>query len=120
MKSLIFVYGTLKQGGSNHGFLAGQNRVGAARTAPGFVLYELDGYPGMVARVGSPSSVTGEVWSVDAECLDRLDELEGTDQGLYRREPIPLVGPFAGQSVEGYVYLQPVDGRRLIGDTWEE
>jgi gamma-glutamylaminecyclotransferase len=118
--SLIFVYGTLKQGCSNHGFLAGQKLVGTARTVPGFVLYELDGYPGMVLRIESPASVTGEVWSVVAECLERLDELEGTAQGLYRRVPVPLVGPFIDQRVEGYLYLQPVDGRRLIGETWTE
>jgi gamma-glutamylaminecyclotransferase len=118
--SLIFVYGTLKKGCSNHWFLAGQKLVGAARTARGFMLYELDGYPGMVAHAGGTASVTGEVWSVDTECLERLDELEGTAQGLYRREAVPLLAPFADQRVEGYIYLQPVEGRRLIGDTWTE
>jgi gamma-glutamylcyclotransferase (GGCT)/AIG2-like uncharacterized protein YtfP len=118
--SLIFVYGTLKRGCGNHWFLAGQKLVGAARTVPGFLLYELDGYPGMVTQADSPSSVAGEVWSVDPECLNRLDELEGTDQGLYRRDAVPLVAPFAEQSVEGYIYLHPVAGRRLLGDTWTE
>ena len=115
--SHIFVYGTLKKGFSNHGFLAGQKFLGPARTLPGFVLYALDGYPGMVARPESPSSVTGEVWSVDDGCLEQLDGLEGTAQGLYRREPVPLVGLFAGQRIEGYVYLQPVDSRTFFSAT---
>jgi len=34
----IFVYGTLKRGGRNHHFMAGQQFVGEARTAPGYTL----------------------------------------------------------------------------------
>jgi gamma-glutamylcyclotransferase (GGCT)/AIG2-like uncharacterized protein YtfP len=117
---LVFVYGTLKRGCSNHGFLAGQEFVGAAQTAPGYVLYELEGYPGMVANDGNPSGVTGEVWSVDDECVGRLDELEGTSQGLYRREAVPLAAPFEGNRVEAYVYIPSVDGRRRLGGAWSE
>lgn len=118
--TLVFVYGTLKRGGSNHAFLAGQEFVGPARTAPGFVLYELAGYPGMVAGEGGAAGVTGEVWSVDDPCLARLDGLEGTAEGLYRREAVPLLAPFAGTRVEGYIYLREVDGRRQLGETWTE
>ena len=39
--SLVFVYGTLKRGYSNHHFLAGQAFQGEARTAPGFALFSL-------------------------------------------------------------------------------
>jgi gamma-glutamylaminecyclotransferase len=118
--TLIFVYGTLKRGCANHWFLSGQAFVGDARTAGGFTLYELSGYPGMVALEGHPAGVTGEVWSVDDDCLRHLDELEGTAEGLYRREPVPLLAPFAGQRVEAYLYLQTVDGRRDIGASWNE
>jgi gamma-glutamylcyclotransferase (GGCT)/AIG2-like uncharacterized protein YtfP len=117
---LIFVYGTLKRGCSNHGFLAGQAFVGDARTAPGYTLYELAGYPGMVAGDALSAGVTGEVWSVDDDCLERLDGLEGTAEGLYRRGEVPLLGPFANRQVEAYLYLQAVDGRRELGETWSE
>jgi gamma-glutamylaminecyclotransferase len=117
---LIFVYGTLKRGCSNHHYLAGQAFVGEARTASGYCLFELDGFPGMVARAGDREGVSGEVWSVDAGCLARLDMLEGLAEGLYRREPVSLLAPFATHSVEAYIYAHSVEGRREVGSVWNE
>ncbi len=114
----VFVYGTLKRGSSNHALLAGQSYAGEAETAPGFDLYALGGYPGMVAAPEGTGVVTGEVWSVDDACLARLDELEGTAEGLYRREAVPLGPPFAGRRVEAYLYLKGVGGRARLGGTW--
>ncbi len=116
--TLIFVYGTLKRGGSNHSWLAGQRFVGPARTGPGYVLYELEGYPGMVMRDDALEGVSGEVWSVDAECLEGLDRLEGTDEGLYRRVPVALREPIAEEPVETYLYLLSVDHCRRLGGDW--
>jgi gamma-glutamylcyclotransferase (GGCT)/AIG2-like uncharacterized protein YtfP len=116
--SLVFVYGTLKRGGSNHAHLAGQAFVGEARTAPGFRLYHLDGYPGMITLADDREGVTGEVWSVDAPCLTQLDLLEGIAEGLYRRERVPLLAPFDTWSVEAYLYARSVAGRRDLGSTW--
>lgn len=117
---LLFVYGTLKRGCANHHFLAGQNFVGEARTAPGFRLYDLGGYPGLVARSDDHDGVAGEIWSVDPAALVRLDALEGLGEGHYRREPIPLAPPFADQGIEGYRYNFSVKGRREVGNTWRE
>ncbi|MDI1319207.1 MAG: gamma-glutamylcyclotransferase, partial [bacterium] len=75
----VFVYGTLKRGGSNHAFLARQRFLGEARTAPGFTLYSLGDYPGMVRAPGDTAGVTGELWVVDDTCLAELDQLEGLD-----------------------------------------
>jgi gamma-glutamylaminecyclotransferase len=119
-RKLIFVYGTLKRGGSNHHYLAGQQFLGEARTAPGFRLYDLGGYPGMIPRANAPEGVTGEIWSVDSEALKHLDGLEGLAEGLYRREPISLLPPFADAPVETFIYAQSVMGRREIGSTWTE
>ena len=117
---LVFVYGTLKRGGSNHASLAGQAFVGTARTAPGFRLYALDGYPGMIRLPADRDGVHGEVWSVDGEALAELDRLEGLDEGLYRREAVPLLAPFSGQTVEAYLYARSVAGRRDLGSIWRE
>lgn len=115
----VFVYGTLKRGGSNHAFLAGQTFLGEARTVPGFTLYQLQGYPGMVAsKTPAPESVTGEVWSVDAATLIALDRLEGIAEGLYRRERIQLLPPFADLAVETYLYARSVAGATELGSTW--
>lgn len=116
--SLVFLYGTLKRGGSNHARLAGQTLLGPARTVPGFCLYDLGDYPGMAAQAGEREGVTGEVWSVDAACLRQLDEYEGVAEGLYRREPIALLPPFAAATVETYVYALDVAGRPKVGASW--
>ncbi len=116
--TLVFLYGTLKRGGCNHPLLAGQEFCGPGRTAPGFALYVLDGYPGMVPEEGDASGVNGEVWSVEDACLRALDELEGTAEGLYRREPVPMEAPFSERRVEAYLYLRDVAGRRRAGADW--
>ncbi len=115
---LVFVYGTLKRGGANHAVLAGQDFVGEARLAPGFALYSLGEYPGLVVAPGGTGRVTGEVWAVDAAALARLDALEGVDEGLYARVPAPLDGPPPASRVEMYLYLRDVTGRPRLGDTW--
>lgn len=114
----IFVYGTLKRGGGNHHYISGQMFIGPARTALGYRMFELDGYPGMIADRDWTGSVTGEIWQVDRACLARLDELEGTSEGLYRRVPARLLPPFDAVAIETYLYARPVDGRLALGDTW--
>jgi gamma-glutamylcyclotransferase (GGCT)/AIG2-like uncharacterized protein YtfP len=119
-KKLIFVYGTLKRGCSNHHFLTDQDFVGDARTAPGFRLYELGGHPGMVAKPDDRDGVSGEIWAVDDAALVRLDGLEGLKEGIYRRDVIPLLPPFADQGIEGYIYNRSVKNCRDIGGEWRE
>ncbi len=116
--NLIFVYGTLKRGYSNHHYLQGQAFVDKARTAPGYALYDLEGYPGMVRQEGDLEGVSGEVWSVDDECLARLDLLECTAEGLYSREAVLLAVPFEGRRVDGYFYLRGIKDRKRIGPEW--
>lgn len=115
---LIFVYGTLKRHGSNHRFLAGQQFVGDARTVPGYVLYSLGDYPGMVRSSDSTHYVTGEVWRVNPSGVAKLDKLEGTNEGLYERVSVRLGPPFVDHSVETYLYLRDLSGRSLLGETW--
>ena len=116
----VFVYGTLKQGGSNHHVLAGQLFRGTARTADGYTLYSLGDYPGMVRSAGAGQFVTGEIWTVDTACLARLDDLEGVAEGLYERVPIKLAPPLAGHAVQTYLYLPSLEGRQALGSTWAE
>src|SRR5262245_42620861 len=111
MSTLLFVYGTLKRGCKNHHHLAGQVFVGAARTPPGFRLYDLGGYPAIGANSDDREGVLGEVWSVDARALQVLDHFEGVHDGLYRRGPVSLLPPFADRKVEAYFSVLPVAGR---------
>ena len=114
----LFIYGTLKRGGSNHTLLAGQQFFGIARTVPGFTLYSLGGYPGMVAKADDCEGVAGEVWLVDMACLSRLDALEGLAEGLYRRAPVRLLPPFTEHEVQTYLYARSISQRRHIGAAW--
>lgn len=118
--TLIFVYGTLKRGGSNHAFLAAQRFRGEARTPPGYALYSLGDYPGMVRDRTDSEGVTGEVWDVDAAALAKLDELEGVAEGLYTRECIRLSEPWSTVEVHTYLYARALEGRARIGPTWHE
>lgn len=111
----VFVYGTLKHGGGNHALLAGQQLLGVASTGPGFTLYSLGDYPGMVRAPDDQAGVTGEVWAVDDACLRQLDELEGVDEGLYARVAIKLAPPFDRSPVETYLYLRGLAGRPALG-----
>jgi gamma-glutamylaminecyclotransferase len=76
---MVFVYGTLRCGGSNHFRMAGAEFVAAA-TVRGR-LYQIEWYPGLVLDE-SAGEVLGEVYQVSGFLLERLDDFEG---GEYRR-----------------------------------
>lgn len=118
MTTKVFVYGTLKRGGDNHGWIEKQQFVAEARTEPLYRLYDLGGYPGMVRVPQQGLSIEGEVWEVDEAGLERLDVLEDTEGGEYERVAVPLQGDFADTYVEGYVYLRSVEDRRELGTRW--
>lgn len=115
--TLVFVYGTLKRGGENHGWIAQQQFVAEACTAPLYRLYDLGGYPGMV-RSADGRSIQGEIWNVDEAGLTRLDVLEDTEGGEYERVAVQLEGEYATQPAEGYIYLRSIEGRREAGVCW--
>jgi gamma-glutamylaminecyclotransferase len=121
MKTKVFVYGTLKRGLSNHGWLRGQTFLGEAQTEPDYRLYKLGGYPGMVRVAdGAGLAIRGEVWEVDEAGLAGLDMLEGVLEGEYALAPIQLEGEWAGRGVQCYVYLRSVTGCREAGAEWTE
>ncbi len=76
-RELVFVYGTLRRGGSNHFRMSGADFV-----ADGVVrgkIYRIAWYPGLV--LGEEGEVRGEVYSVDAGQLLELDTFEGLSAG---------------------------------------
>jgi len=107
-----------EKGGSNHHFLAGQKFLGSAQTQPGYTLYSLGSYPGLVASPADTAGVSGELWSVDAPCLARLDVLEGLAEGLYRRATIELISPATPSIAETYYFCRSVNGRPALGSSW--
>lgn len=93
----LFVYGTLRRGEPNAGFLRHARWLGTARTAPGFALVDCEAYPALVAE-GS-GAVVGELCEVDAQTLADVDRLEGHPD-LFRRVAIPLAD---GEPAQAYV-----------------
>jgi gamma-glutamylcyclotransferase (GGCT)/AIG2-like uncharacterized protein YtfP len=92
---LLFVYGTLKRGGSNHHWLQGAGWRGRARLA-GHRLHNLGDYPMAVPGRGV---VHGEVYAVDDAALARLDRLEDVPNE-YQRRICPLE-----DGRQGWVYF---------------
>lgn len=74
---LVFVYGTLRRGGSNAFRMDGAEFVGPATV--GGVLYRISWYPGLVLE--GDGRVIGEVHRVGPELLRALDEFEGLAAG---------------------------------------
>ena len=88
-KHLVFVYGTLRRGCPrsmsvrfpNSKFIAGAEVSGS--------LYDLGAYPGMLHNE-SDSSVIGEVYEVDDETLNKLDEFEASSHYWRKQVEISL------------------------------
>ncbi|KAK8565044.1 hypothetical protein V6N13_020167 [Hibiscus sabdariffa] len=105
--TLIFTYGTLKRGFSNHVLLQDLMRTGDAvfkgtyQTVGKYPLvcgpYRV---PFLLNMPGSGHRVTGELYAVSARGLARVDELEGTSKGHYERRPILLMGGGNGDEEE--------------------
>jgi gamma-glutamylaminecyclotransferase len=118
--SRLFIYGTLKRGGRSHTRIARHRFLGLACTTPDYLLYRLDGYPGLVADASATVGIQGELWEVDAAGLAELDAFEGLTEGLYRREPVTLSDPAGHPPVDAYLYARSVIGRALVGPVWTE
>lgn len=114
---LIFVYGSLKRGYRLHQLLAGQEFLGAARTACQYRIYDLGEYPGLT-EVDGGVSVAGEVYRVSTECLQLLDDVEEVGAGMYARRPVNLTEEFAGQSVDAWFWQRSVRGYPECGGCW--
>jgi gamma-glutamylaminecyclotransferase len=107
--TLVFVYGTLLFGESNHGHLVGARLIGEAKTQPAFQLHDLGPYPGLVA--GGEHAIIGELYAVDEATLAALDRLEGTPD-FYQRVRIVLAD---GTSAETYLLTsEQVAGHPVI------
>ena len=118
-RTTLFVYGTLKRGDVRAPLLAGQRFLGEARTEPSYRLFNTGDYPAMVEAqpIGCEGrSILGELWSVDAACLVRLDEEEGVDEGLYERRAIEIVDH--AEPIASYFYLRSVEGLADCGVQW--
>ena len=111
---ILFCYGSLLRGESNHHVMAHCRFVGPARTAPLYRLLDLGPYPALVS--GGEVAIAGELYSVDDEALARIDRFEGHPHH-YRRTPIRLGG---GGGAESYLLVAPrrADAAEIASGDW--
>jgi gamma-glutamylcyclotransferase (GGCT)/AIG2-like uncharacterized protein YtfP len=102
----LFVYGSLRRGGSNHCELSGARFLGETCTAANYALVWIGQYPALVAGT---ENVSGELYAVDDARLVELDAFEGE---AYTRGSIDLVD---GRPAVAYRLRAP----RGEEDVWE-
>ena len=117
----LFVYGSLREGGSNHAWLKRTNPLGHTRAyAPGRLFHLSEsGSASMVSGAipGSlppgPGWVAGEFVGYEDEseldsALENLDQLEGVAEGLFERQMLPVLLE-SGQTYAAWAYVFPVE-----------
>ena len=90
-KHLVFVYGTLRSGGAGAMFIRFPNSKFIADAKVSGSLYDLGAYPGLLLNE-SNSLVIGEVYEVDDELLNKLDEFEASSN-YWRKQVEISLGP---------------------------
>jgi gamma-glutamylcyclotransferase (GGCT)/AIG2-like uncharacterized protein YtfP len=118
----VFVYGTLRRGGSNHFRMAGAEFISTG-TIRGR-MYRIDWYPGLVLDPCG-GEIHGEAYSVGPDQLEALDRFEGLSAGEiqgseYRRVETTVVKQDS-QTLNAWVWewLGIVDeSQRLADGDW--
>jgi gamma-glutamylcyclotransferase (GGCT)/AIG2-like uncharacterized protein YtfP len=80
----VFVYGTLRKGGSNAHYLEEARLLKVAYRLQGFGLYDYHGLYPFMLPAGPGRFVTGEVYRVNESVLQQLNVLEDVAHKLYR------------------------------------
>lgn len=106
----LFVYGTLKQGFSNHYFLKDAEFVAPAKTVERYALF-VDEFPHVYPK-DPVCSIQGEVYHVDFSTLTRIDALEG-HPNFYRRELVE-VRLQSGEATKAWIYFHSKGAGQLI------
>ena len=86
-QDLVFVYGTLRRGGARAMSTLFPNSRFIADARVSGSLFDLGAYPGLILN-DSNSLVVGEVYEVDDEILNKLDEIEASS--YYSRKQIEI------------------------------
>jgi len=77
-REIVFVYGTLRRGGSNHFRMDAAEFIAKGRISGR--MYRIDWYPGLVVDEAG-DDIFGEAYRVDLELLGNLDSYEGITPG---------------------------------------
>jgi gamma-glutamylaminecyclotransferase len=100
MNSLVFVYGSLKEGFENHEILSDAEFIARTRTKRNdYHMVSLGKFPAVVKN--GCYFIAGELYKVDPLTMAYLDMLEGNGE-LYERERVELI---TGQKAWMYLFL---------------
>ena len=111
----LFIYGTLKTGYCRHHVLEKQTYLGEARTDAKYRLFDTGSYPALVEDPNG-LEIEGQLWEVDASCLDEIDAVEGVPD-LFKRLPVALKEP-PEDNVQTYIFQHSVNGLADSGNRW--
>ncbi len=109
---LVFVYGTLKHGQRNAGFLRQAEYLGRHKTEPRYWLYQFEDYPAVCEN--GRHAILGEVYRIGDEQMQMLDDLEWYPH-FYQRIEIPTPHGNAWMYV---VRAELCRGKRKISGSW--
>lgn len=111
----VAVYGSLKKGFYNNDLLHDAEFIGVWITPAKFTMYDLGPFPAVVT--GGTCSIHTEIYTVDDQILEMLDQLEGHPD-FYRRRQFKADGDHV------YMYVmdqKPGDHVPVISDgKWTE
>ena len=80
---LLFVYGTLKKGHSNHRLIENASYIGEDKTRENYCMINLGHFPATLERE-KMSSIKGEMYLANGDLLQTLDKFEG--KWFYRKK----------------------------------
>ncbi len=115
MKTLLFVYGTLKRGLSNHHLLADQDFRGEAATEAHYRVIDLGPHPGLVVDRKQGIAIRGELWEVSERCLAELDAFEEVP-GPFVRAEVNIAG--LEVTAQAYFWNRPIPEGAPSGSSW--
>ena len=119
--NLVFVYGKLMRGRSNHKYYLEDSCFLGIGSIQGYALYELGSYPGI--RQEENECTKGEVFEVDDKTMSRLDSLEG-EGSLYIRKVLKVeMSNGLVQEAHAYIWNGSVDVERkvdFVNQPWKQ
>lgn len=86
---LLFVYGTLRLGGSHHHLLGEAEVEKKAFTLKGYSMYSAGWYPVVVPDDEGENTVTGDILRIRTDLVPKLDVYEGNE---FTRKQIEIPG----------------------------
>ncbi len=107
---LIFVYGTLRNGCSNHRLIAHAECLGQGRSQRSFSLY-LGDFPYAVSQEAT-GPIRGEVYRVNQDTRLQVDLLEGHPHWYCRQKETICLD--SGELVQAWIYFFPEPRGRLV------